>query len=432
MKTSTRRPRPATADSELAGRLGSRLKKARLGAGLTQQQLAGDRYTKAYVSALENGLVRPSMTALIFLGERLGIAPSRLIGDEAPAWSRLEADVHLAAGRWAEAVDAYTDLLETPASPGARAELLRGRAEGHARQDAPLPAAADAAEAARLFAAHGRHADAALATYWLAYAHFKQDNVSEARSLMRTILDGVRGGLKVEPDFRIRLLLALSSIESHEGDHQKALVYLQEVRAIEDTLDDRRRATYLYDLAHAYRETGDLEGAIRTGLQSLALYRASGAEFEMGTQENSLALAFLANGNVARAAELAAAAWSRFERLHDERWLAHVQDTTAQVAIAQGNPQRALELIGDAITTAQRTMNQRALLEALVTRARAHLCLADPDAEVASFEQAAALARETGLRGMLRDILGQWADVLAARGQHEQAYALSREALNAG
>lgn len=187
MKTSTRRPRPATADSELAGRLGSRLKKARLGAGLTQQQLAGDRYTKAYVSALENGLVRPSMTALIFLGERLGIAPSRLIGDEAPAWSRLEADVHLAAGRWAEAVDAYTDLLETPASPGARAELLRGRAEGHARQDAPLPAAADAAEAARLFAAHGRHADAALATYWLAYAHFKQDNVSErARSCARS------------------------------------------------------------------------------------------------------------------------------------------------------------------------------------------------------------------------------------------------------
>ncbi len=33
---------------------------------------------------------------------------------------------------------------------------------------------------------------------------------------------------------------------------------------------------------------------------------------------------------------------------------------------------------------------------------------------------------------MLRDILGQWADVLAANGQVERAYALTREALAAG
>ena len=432
MKATTRSPRPATDDTALAGRLGSRLKQARLSAGLTQQQLAGDRYTKAYVSALENGLVRPSMTALNFLGQQLGIAPSRLIGDETPAWSRLEADVHLAAGRWTEAVDAYTNLLDGPADRGTRAELLRGRAEGYARLDAPPPAAADAAEAIRLFGASGRDGDAALATYWLAYAQFKQDNIAEARSLMRTVLDRVRAGLAVEPDFRIRLLLALSSIEAHDGDHQKALAYLQEVRGIEGTLDDRRRATYLYDLAYAYRETGDLEAAIRTGFQSLALYRASGAEFEMGAQENNLALAFLANGNVERAAELAATAWSRFERLHDERWLAHVQDTTAQIAIAQGNPTHALEIIEAAIGTAQRTQNQRALMEALITRARAQLRMDDSDAALASFEEAAALARAAGLRGMLRDILGQWADVLAARGQHEKAYTLTREALSAG
>jgi ribosome-binding protein aMBF1 (putative translation factor) len=52
MRTSTRRPRPVTDDTALADRLGSRLKQARLKAGMTQQQLAGERYTKAYVSAL--------------------------------------------------------------------------------------------------------------------------------------------------------------------------------------------------------------------------------------------------------------------------------------------------------------------------------------------------------------------------------------------
>ena len=48
-------------DRELARRIGGRIREARHRAGLTQQQLAGDRYTKAYVSALETGIARPSM-----------------------------------------------------------------------------------------------------------------------------------------------------------------------------------------------------------------------------------------------------------------------------------------------------------------------------------------------------------------------------------
>jgi tetratricopeptide (TPR) repeat protein len=431
MRTSTRRPRPVVDDSALASRLGSRLKQSRLKAGLTQQQLAGDRYTKAYVSALENGLVRPSMTALNFFGEQLGIAPSRLIGDDTPAWTRLEADVHLAAGRWAEAADAYTNLLETPGDPVMRAELLRGRAEAHARLDDPVPAAADAAEAVRMFTAAGKASDAALATYWLAYAQYKQENMAEARSLMRDVLDRVRGGLAVEPDFNLRLLLALSSIEAHDGDHVKSLAYLQEVRAFADQLDDRRRATYLYDLAYAYRETGDIEAAIRNGLQSLALYRASGAEFEMGALENNLALSFLANGNVARANELVANARERFARLHDDGWLAHVEDTAAQIAIAEGNAADALEKADLAMATAQRTGNQRAFASGLVTRAKALVALARIDEALASYEEAAVLVRETGPRALLRDVLGQWADELAKSGQHEKAYALTREALTA-
>ena len=44
-------------DRELAHRIGQRIREARHRAGLTQQQLAGDRYTKAYVSALVVSLV---------------------------------------------------------------------------------------------------------------------------------------------------------------------------------------------------------------------------------------------------------------------------------------------------------------------------------------------------------------------------------------
>ncbi len=430
MRTSPRRPVTA-GDTVLANRIGSRLRLARRRAGLTQQQLAGDRYTKAYVSALENGLVRPSMVALDYLADRLNVPPSRLIADDAPLWSRLEADLHLAAGRWVEAADGYTRLLDETTEPETRAELLRGRAEARARLNDGLAAAGDAADAARIFTAAGREPDALIATYWLANAQYEQGNTGEARALLGLILTRIRAGLRIEPDFELRVLMALSTVESREGEHARALGYLEEVRGASRGLDDRRRATYLFDLAYSYRETGDLEGAIRTGHESLALFRASGSELEMAALENDMALAYLALRNLPRASELAAKARARFEELNDQRWLAHVDDTAAQIALAEGRPEAAVELTDQAIRAAVESGNEKALLGALVTQARARVLQGDVDGATACFERAAEIARAAGPRGWLRDVLGQWAELLARNGQHERAYALTREALTA-
>ena len=138
--------------AELAKRIGSRIREARLRAGLTQQQLAGDRYTKAYISALETGIARPSMVALSYLSERLHLSASHFLDTQSPAWSRLETDLRLAGGEWQAAAEGYEQLLSTPADEQTRAELLRGRAEALARLDRGKEAVAAAAEAVRLFA----------------------------------------------------------------------------------------------------------------------------------------------------------------------------------------------------------------------------------------------------------------------------------------
>ena len=91
-------------------RSAGRIRAARLAAGLTQQELAGDRYTKAYVSALELGHAKPSMAALDYLAPRLGTTSDQLIADHTSRWSRIDADLHLASGRLAEAAEAYEDL----------------------------------------------------------------------------------------------------------------------------------------------------------------------------------------------------------------------------------------------------------------------------------------------------------------------------------
>src|SRR5919109_4458658 len=107
------RRRVVVDDRPLARSIGGRLRQARLAAGLTQQQLAGDRYTKAYISALENGIAKPSMAALNYLAPRLGTTPAEILSDPSIAWAKVEADLALAAGEWQTALDGYNALLDT-------------------------------------------------------------------------------------------------------------------------------------------------------------------------------------------------------------------------------------------------------------------------------------------------------------------------------
>lgn len=431
MTTLVRRRRIVVDDSALAERIGAQLKVSRKQAGLTQQQLAEGRYTKAYVSALEKGLAKPSMAALNFFADRLGRTASSFLTQEESGWTRLEADLLLATGAWLQAADAYESLLPGAGAGLVRAELLRGQAEALVRLDRGGEAIAPATEAADIFGRLHRSRDWALAAYWLAGGMFKTDNLAEARSVLDGVLTRVRGGLEVEPDFVVRVLAAFAAIATRESDHRAALGYLEEARAIGSDLDDRRRGACLVSLATTYRELGDLEAAIRSGTQGLALMRAADADVEAGMLENDLALAFLAIGNTARADALATASDERLRGLGDDRMRAHAVETRAQIALAVDAPERALELLDQAEELAEATGNTKAMTSVQLTRAKALSALARLEESTDAYEAAAALVREHGPKARLQEVLGEWADVLARMGQHEQAYALSREALRA-
>jgi tetratricopeptide (TPR) repeat protein len=371
------------------------------------------------------------MVALNYLSHRLGIAPSKLINDEPTAWARIEADLALACGRWDDAIDAYDELLGGAGGRTARAELLSGRAEALVRRGRGREAVAAAAEAAELFHAADREPEAAIAEYWLAAAQYQLENSTESKALLNAILVRVRAGLKVEPGFQLRLVMALSTNESRDGNHATALAYLEEVRGLEEALDDRRRAQYLHDLAYSYRETGDFEAAVRAGLASLELFRRVNAEREAAGLQNDLALSYLALGNTSRAGEIITSARTVLERLGDDWWLAHILDTQAQIALARGDVAEAVSQSAGAIELADLSHNSKAMVDALLTHARALSSQGDPAAAMAAFERAGRLARESGSASLIRHALREWADALARAGQHEQAFAIMREALSA-
>jgi len=424
--------RPTQEDAELAKRIGARIRDARLRAGLTQQALAGERYTKAYISALETGIARPSMVALSFLSERLRLPPSHFLDTQGRVWSRLEADLQLASGQWQAAAGGYAQLIETSADDQARAELLRAHAEALSRLDRGREAVTLAAEAVRLFMDLGRPADAALARYWLAYGLYLSDNEADARSLLRALLEQVRGGLQVEPDFEMRVLIALGAVESRDGEHARSLSYLEEARGLADDLDDRRRAAFLLSLAISYRETGDTEAAIRCGTQAMALYRSAGALLESATIENDLALAYLASGNAERARELAEVAHGRAEQGADRRLLSAILETEAQIALHSGYRDQALDLARRAQQMARATGNRKAELAAMLTEARALRQAGETAAAEQRYAEAAALARDGRPAARMREVLGEWATLRAETGDHRGAYELTSEALSAG
>lgn len=413
----------------LANAIGANVRRLRTAAKLTQRQLAEPRYTPAYVSALENGLAKPSMAALQYFAERLAVPIGAFLPPEPGQANRLEADLRLASGDYEGALSAYRGLLEQASGARARGEILRGMAESLCRLRRGGEAIGPAAESVVIFERLHRNADLAYANYWLAYAHYLADSSAEARSILKMLLDRVRQGLDVFPDFRFRVLVALADIENWEGDHNGALAYLEEARGQVADLDDYRRAILLLNLSRSYGDVGDDEASFRAGSQALGIFRILEARQEVASLENTLALTMLRLGNLDRAREFVHQARQHADVMPDMSLLPHVLDTEAQIALARGEPEEALQKLAEALRAAERDKNPEAVAAIHHTRARVLAAQGQTDQAVVEFGRAAEAYRHLGFTGRLRPVLSEWADLFGQIGKPAEAVELYREAL---
>lgn len=416
-------------NSAVARRVGGRIRDARVRAGLTQAAVAKGRYTAAYISALERGLAKPSMAALTFISERLGVAVRDLVSEDAPSAGRLEADIQLAAGRHTEALDRYDALLQDATDRRLRAELLRGKAEALCRLHRGAEAIAPASEAVELFGGIGLEPDAALAKYWLAYAQYQQDNPAEARGLLLELLAQERAGLHVAPDFLFRLLTSLGHVEAWDGQPERALTYMEEAKSLTDGLSLMQRAAFLSGLALQYRQTGDLERSIRAGTESLALYRLADARRDEAALENNLAMTYLQLNNTERAAQHLSRARELVDENADGLLDAHVAETEARLAWARGDADAAEERIRAVLHAVEAGGSFLAASGAHLTRARIARARGDASGARASFGDAASVLREHGARARLREVLAEWAEYMTESGDLASANELYAEAL---
>src|SRR5215470_12864538 len=105
-------------------RLGDRLRQLRVAAGLTQTDLAGERFSKEYVSQIERGKTRPTRETIEWLAARLGVDAGFLAsGVAADERGRLEgalarAEALYQSGEDVEAASAFELLVPAARSTG--------------------------------------------------------------------------------------------------------------------------------------------------------------------------------------------------------------------------------------------------------------------------------------------------------------------------
>src|SRR6476469_5656374 len=121
-------PRAATTSrrtTHSGNRLGERVRQLRVAAGLTQTDLAGDRFSKEYVSQIERGKTRPTRETIEWLAGKLGVDAGFLErGVSADERSRVEtmlarAEALTNGERYPEALEEDDNMQTALLAPGA-------------------------------------------------------------------------------------------------------------------------------------------------------------------------------------------------------------------------------------------------------------------------------------------------------------------------
>lgn len=431
MPVRLRRPTGQRSKGPVDPRFGERLRRLRLQRGLTQEQLAGEDFTKAFISHVEVGRTRVSLRAAGILAARLGTDVGELVSvrDEAALHTELElvvAERYLAQGDLAAAAERASAVRTPDTFSRARARRIEGLAlsrSGRAREGiGPL------VESVQLFRAAGDEGAAVRASYDLAYAHASLDEVGEAIGLSVACEHALVTGAVVDRILELQVRSLLAVLYMRIGDASSADLQTERAIALADDVVDEGALDQLYAALMATRkEQGDLEGALTWARKALALHEKGGREAEAVHAWNNLAWVYIERGQPDRAEH----ALARAERLRSEKHphqSSHLAVTRAKLELARGNTDAARTL-SEALA-ADSTLLPTSRAQAMFIRARAMASAQRAPLgpiRKAFAEAIAAYAREPARkRAHVREA---YAEFLARRGQPADAYREACEAL---
>lgn len=423
-----------------APRLGERLRQLRVGAGLTQTHLAGERFSKEYISQIERSKTRPTSETIEWLALRLGVDAGFLASgvstdERAKAEATLaRADSLLEEHSIEEAIAEYVRALPAVLATGAaelRVRALSGEAMARAENGDVKQGLALLAEARALVERDEfSDIDRAEVLYRLGVCRYLLSSISTAVGLFNEALVlAERSGLPSD-QLRMRVFSWRSRCYRRQRDYEAAREDVEHALELAEGLHDVRalgsayfQASRLaerdghYVLARSYAEKAKAqyeELADRANVGRL-MNNLGGVEFLLGKPETAIEHfkeAFAVALELGRDEEAATAISS----------LAQVHLRTGDAKRAEEQALHALEIIGERDDMIDEIGNARLVLgRALLDQDRLD------EAEEALTQSEAAFAQLSSASHRAAAWMAQ-GDLATKRGDERRAASLYRRA----
>src|SRR5262245_13719427 len=257
MSRTTDLPSPTRTAPRSAGlRLGERVRQLRMSAGMTQTDLAGDRFSKEYVSQIERGKTRPTQETIDSLAARLGVDAGFLAnGVSANERGRIETVLARAEAltedhRYDEALVEYENVAAAVtgiAAPELEVRALGGEAWAR-MQEGQLREASELLDRAREVTETPGFSDVDRADvlFRLGVCRYKLQSISTAVGLFNEALTlAERSGMPCDL-LRSNILGWRSRCYRRQRDFEAAREDVERALELAEGLNDRRTVAHVY------------------------------------------------------------------------------------------------------------------------------------------------------------------------------------------
>jgi tetratricopeptide (TPR) repeat protein len=345
--------------------LGERIRELRLERGLSQSALAGDRFSKEYVSQIERGKTRPTPSTIAWIAGRLGVEPVYL-ATGVPAGERERAEAAVSRAEAAIESSSYSEslreverieqVLEALSAPELELRARLAKSWALMYLGSPRDALAVLEEARSLVESDVfSDADRAEVLYRLGCCRLRLNSVSTAVALLTEAYKlASRSGLPTDR-LRAQILEWRSRCYQRQRDFEAAHEDVERALELATGLDDRHAIAHTYFQASLVAErTGHLVLARSYAERAKAQYEEIADRANVGKLLNNLGGLNFMLGNSDRAVEHLRNAFRVAVEVDNQTDAAYAISSLAQVhqrlgenALAEEEARKALELLGD-------------------------------------------------------------------------------------
>ncbi len=438
--SSTRSRRPVPLSPSLQ-QLGERVRSARAASGLTQTQLGDPHFTRAYVSAVELGKIRPAMKSLEFIAGKLGKPVAYFLEEEGERRSRQEREVDISAAAALlsrptadQALRRARRLLDEASVPSeiCRLRLIAGTALNHLIRG--NEALRELVIAERIAAQLGDMETYRRVQYQLALAFRNSGNSKRSREMFESLLADLERAPIVDRPFRLKVLKDLGAVSMELGDVEVASAYF--VTALEwarDMGDISGLITIYNGLGYAHRALGDLDAAAGYLQKALASAELSNDLAVSAAMHNALAVLAADRGHLGAANQHVDKSIEIARVVGPLSWVAHYLNTKAECLLKAGDLGAARLQAAAALQVAAETGNDRAGAGAAVVLAEIAVREGNPAEAEQRYRDAAAVYKKMDAKTELAEVLMRlsnsahdWGDDRVAQSYAAQAYEVRR------